>query len=179
MSALLYRLNNSSLPYYSLKLLWQWLLIAIPILASYVVYFAMQGLRQSSRSRQNFLVGSVVITTLVVSMSGGRDPMHGLHHENGKWFADGLNQIDTNDSRHRIIAFSALQGHYGANRALEAITLTPLPNVLNVLGGIEEICDFVREKNVNEIIVSPIDKDLLIRAGCPEVGITYIEGQLK
>jgi len=178
-SALLYRLNSSSLPYYSLKILWHWLLIAIPILASYFIYLLVQGLRQSSRSRQIILVASLTVVVLVVSMSGGRDPMHGLHHENGKWFADGLNQIDTNDSRHRIIAFSALQGHYGANRALEAITLTPLPNVLNVLGGIEEICDFVREKKVNEIIVSPIDKDLLIRAGCPDIGITYIEGQLK
>ena len=105
--------------------------------------------------------------------------MHGLHHDNGKWFADGLNQIDTNDSRHRIIAFSALQGHYGANRALEAITLTPLPRALNMFGGIEEICRFVRVRGIDEILVSPIDKNLLIRAGCPEIGITYIEGQLK
>ena len=178
-SALLYRLNNSSLPYYSLKILWHWMLIAIPILASYFIYSLMQGMRQSSRSRQIILVASLTVVVLVVSMSGGRDPMHGLHHDNGKWFADGLNQIDTNDSRHRIIAFSALQGHYGANRALEAITLTPLPRALNMFGGIEEICRFVRVRGIDEIIVSPIDKNLLIRAGCPEIGITYIEGQLK
>jgi hypothetical protein len=179
-SALLYRLNDSSLPYYSLKLLWHWLLIAIPILASYFIYSLMQGIRQSSQSRQIILVASLSVLVLVVSMSGGRDPMRGLNHENSRWFADGLNQIDTNNASHRIIAYSDFYSSYGPNRALEAITMTPLPKTLRRFGSIKkEVCQFVREEKVNEIIVSPIDKDLLIRAGCPEVGITYIEGQLK
>ena len=178
-SALLYRLNRSSLPYYSLKLLWHWLLIAIPVLASYLISFLMQGLQQSSRGRRFILVGGLIFAAVVVSTTGGRDPTNGLHHKNGRWFADGLNQIDTDNSRRRIIAFSALEGHYGANRALETISVTPLPRSLNMFGGITEVCQFVRTSGVDEIIVSPVDKNLLIRAGCPESGITYILGQLS
>ena len=178
MSALLYRLNDSSLPYYSLKLLWHWQLVALPIVAGYLIYLLMHGLQKSSPTRQWVLAGCMAAVMLLVSVSGDRNPTHGLRHENGKWFADGLNQIDANDWSRRIIAFSVSKAHYGANRALETVSLTPLPNSLKMYLGIKEICKFVRDENIEEIITTRVDKKNLIRAGCPVNGIVYIEGQL-
>lgn len=177
--ALLYRLNESTFPYYALKLLWHWLLIALPIMAGYLIFQLMHGLRNSLPTRQMVLAGSMAAVMLLVSVSGDRDPTHGLRHENGKWFADGLNQIDANESSRRIIAYSFFEAHYGANRAVENISLTPLPYTLKMFGGIDEICEFVRKEQVEEIITTRVDKKFLIRAGCPVNGIVYIEGQLE
>jgi hypothetical protein len=179
MSGLLYRLNDSSLPYYSLKLLWHWQLVVLPIVTGYLIYLLMHGLQKSSPTRQWVLAGSMAAVMLLVSVSGDRDPTHGLRHENGKWFADGINQIDANDWSRRIIAFSVFEAHYGANRALETVSQTPLPYSLKLYGGVKEICKFVRDENIEEIITTRVDINLLIRAGCPANEVVYIEGQLE